>query len=444
MGARSFSQNDSAVAEPQLGPLQSNHTMGLARQSSTRQLWRARSDAGSGYQGDYQGGAAAGGAGRLAPWGLLGLPSGQGAPLADPYLDPKSYSNKYAEQWGLPTTTGGSLSRQNSQQLVRGGSGAATPLHASPRISTMGSRPCSRALSDADSLQECNSQIDSYPDGKRVALSSPPVFLRSRQGSQQLDYPQQNAHFRLQQLQQQAAAAKEMSPAVAAARQAMAAAVGQRAGPTPKQAYAAAAVAMNAAADRGIQQQHPHGYGLSGDAGGFGSYEHGGYHAPTFSYQEQHDGSTGRVRAQWQVPQDSHGSGWGGYPDGSSATTYATAPTESEGSYRSGGMAAPGGRVVTAVDLAKHTAAMKRQPSNSYGAAGRYATMGEGSQSSTGGTPRTPHFTDDIKSGNFQLKKVDKEESAAQGPMQGGGLEKGGSRGLAQLVSYSGAEQQGW
>ena len=419
--------------------------MGPARQSSTQQLWRARSDAGNSYQGaNPAGGAAAGsggGAGRLAPWGLLGLPSGQGAPLADPYLDPKNYSNKYAEQWGLPTATGGGLSRQNSQQWVRAGSGAATPLHASPRISAAGSRPCSRAMSDADSLQECNSQIDSYPNGRRVALSSPPVFLRSRQGSQQLDYPQQNAHFRQQQLQQQAAAAKEVSPAVAAARQAMAAAVGQRAGPTPKQAYAAAAVAMNVAAEnRGPQQQHPHGYGAAGEVVGFGSYDHESHTQPMSPYQ-QHGSSSGRVRAQWQVPQ---GSGWGGYgQETSSATTYATAPTESEGSYMSGSAGAPsGGRVVTAVDLAKHTAAIRRQTSNAHGAAGRYASVGDGSQSSASGTPRTPHFTDDIKSGNYQLKKAEGQESGAQ--VQAGGLERGASRGLAQLVTYPAEEQQGW
>lgn len=77
-------------------------------------------------------------------WQVLGLPTGPGAPLADPTIDPATCttSNKYAASWGLvdmaaastaTATPSGGVSRQPSGHLALSRQNSAGSLRGSPR-----------------------------------------------------------------------------------------------------------------------------------------------------------------------------------------------------------------------------------------------------------------------------------------------------------------------
>lgn len=392
--------------------------------------------------------------GRTASWQMLGLPGGQAAP-GDPYGDAKVSSNKYAEEWGIAAATnygGGPLSRQNSGQLLpRPVSGAATPLHASPRIS-YGSRPASRISESGGSGQEYLTSEGvspagvtmgdaSYPNGRRVALSQPPVFMRSRQGSQVAEAPASYAiqgpftasPSRRHSVNGVEAAPVATSAAASGARRGLEAMLSQNPVPTMQQAYTAAAIAMNAAGDA------PGGIAPASVAVRAQQVMAGGG-----------DGGAGRTRGRWASTPDAGGSP--GRP-GQQQAMQGAAPMAS-----AGGMSGRG-PVVTGVDLAQQQAAMRRQSST---AASRYASASEEfSQGSVGVTPRIEG--EGGGSGRAAGSGMEGMTAAEARAMAGGGwgragahndmvvtaagvvvepgLQGEGSRGLAQLPALAGRGQ---
>jgi len=139
-------------------------------------------------------------------WEALGLPSGPGAPLADPTINPANNTNKYAQSW-FGSQGGQSASRQASMQpaitgwqrnppqwhhqppgprLVSasgGSAGAVTPPQSgagTPRVEASRSRRVSQG-----------GDGDGYYDHRATPMASPPPFLARQPSFQQ----QQHHHM---------------------------------------------------------------------------------------------------------------------------------------------------------------------------------------------------------------------------------------------------------